>query len=182
MQPLRPKGANKPFLRDAVLYRDHEESTRSGRTAVGRRALECRRVRREREQKGGGQKRRQRRRCWIVALSKKGALLRLFRSPTRGVRGDCLETRVTIRVAFLCRKFFDCRAPQGHQQDYPTCFFLPLRSLSSLTRRRFCLQRSSSGLAVVTGVVPSPPRYVPLLFVAHSVQHSHCSSIFIECS
>ena len=33
---------------------------------------------------------------------------------------------------------------------------------------------------VVTGVVPSP-RYVPSIFIAHRVQHSHCSSIFIEC-
>ena len=33
----------------------------------------------------------------------------------------------------------------------------------------------------VTGVVPSPPRYVPSIISAHSVQHSHCSSIFIEC-
>ena len=35
---------------------------------------------------------------------------------------------------------------------------------------------------MVTGVVPSPPRYVPSFFVAHRVQHSHCSSVFIECS
>ena len=27
-----------------------------------------------------------------------------------------------------------------------------------------------------------PPRYVPFMFVAHRVQHSHCSSIFIESS
>ena len=31
------------------------------------------------------------------------------------------------------------------------------------------------------GVVPSSPRYVPAIFIAHRVQHSHCSSIFIEC-
>ena len=41
--------------------------------------------------------------------------------------------------------------------------------------------RSSPGQAVVTGVVPSPPRYVPSFFIAHRVQHSRCSSIFIEC-
>ena len=51
--------------------------------------------------------------------------------------------------------------------------------LSSSTRRRFYPQRSS-GQAVVTGVVPSP-LCVPLNFIAHRVQHSHCSSIFIEC-
>ena len=35
----------------------------------------------------------------------------------------------------------------------------------------------ASGQAVVTGVVPSPPRFLPSLFIAHRVQHSHCSSI-----
>ena len=44
----------------------------------------------------------------------------------------------------------------------------------------FCFP--ASGQAVVSGVVPSPPRYVPSIFIAHRVQHhSHCSSIFIEC-
>ena len=32
--------------------------------------------------------------------------------------------------------------------------------------------------AVVTGVVPSPPRFLPSIFIAHRVQQSHCSSIF----
>ena len=36
----------------------------------------------------------------------------------------------------------------------------------------------ASGQAVVTGVVPSPPRFLPSIFIAHRVQHSHCSSIF----
>ena len=46
--------------------------------------------------------------------------------------------------------------------------------------RRFYPQRSS-GQAVVTGVVPSPPVRA-FIFIAHNrVQHSHCSSIFIEC-
>ena len=36
----------------------------------------------------------------------------------------------------------------------------------------------ASGQAVVTGVVPSPPRFLPSTFIAHRVQHSHCSSIF----
>ena len=34
------------------------------------------------------------------------------------------------------------------------------------------------GQAVVTGVVPSPSRFVPSIFIAHRVQQSHCSSIF----
>ena len=36
----------------------------------------------------------------------------------------------------------------------------------------------ASGQAVVTGVVPFPPRCLPLIFIAHRVQQSHCSSIF----
>ena len=36
----------------------------------------------------------------------------------------------------------------------------------------------SSGQAVVTGVVPSSPRFLPSIFIAHRVQQSHCSSIF----
>ena len=36
----------------------------------------------------------------------------------------------------------------------------------------------ASGPAVVTGVVPSPPRFSPFNFVAQRVQQSHCSSIF----
>ena len=36
----------------------------------------------------------------------------------------------------------------------------------------------ASGQAVVTGVVPSPPRFLPSIFIAHRVLQSHCSSIF----
>ena len=35
----------------------------------------------------------------------------------------------------------------------------------------------ASGQAVVTGVVPSPPRFLPSISIAHRVQQSHCSSI-----
>ena len=34
----------------------------------------------------------------------------------------------------------------------------------------------ASGQAVITGVVPSPPRFLPSIFIAHRVQQSHCSS------
>ena len=30
---------------------------------------------------------------------------------------------------------------------------------------------------MVTGVIPSPPRFLPSIFIAHRVQQSHCSSI-----
>ena len=36
----------------------------------------------------------------------------------------------------------------------------------------------ASGQAVVTGVVPSSPRFLPSIFIALRVQQSHCSSIF----
>ena len=36
----------------------------------------------------------------------------------------------------------------------------------------------ASGQAVVTGVVPFPPRFLPSIFIAHRVQQSYCSSIF----
>ena len=36
----------------------------------------------------------------------------------------------------------------------------------------------ASGQAVVTGVVPSPPRFLPSIFIAHRVQQSHCLSVF----
>ena len=36
---------------------------------------------------------------------------------------------------------------------------------------------AASGQAVVTGVIPPPPRFLPSIFIAHRVQQSHCSSI-----
>ena len=36
----------------------------------------------------------------------------------------------------------------------------------------------ASGQAVVTGAIPSSPRFLPPFFIAHRVQQSHCSSIF----
>ena len=36
----------------------------------------------------------------------------------------------------------------------------------------------ASGQAVVTSVVPSSPRFLPSIFIAHRVQQSQCSSVF----
>ena len=36
----------------------------------------------------------------------------------------------------------------------------------------------ASGQAVVTGVVPPPPRFLPSIFIAHRADQSHCSSLF----
>ena len=54
-------------------------------------------------------------------------------------------------------------------------FYFPAQLVGGLT-----LSDLLDKQAVVAGVYPSPPRYVPLFFVTHRVQHSHCSSIFIE--
>ena len=62
-------------------------------------------------------------------------------------------------------------------------FFYQHFYFSSLTRRRFYPQRSS-GQTVVAGVVPSPPPVRAFCFLSRIgfIQHSHCLSIFIECS
>ena len=39
----------------------------------------------------------------------------------------------------------------------------------------------ASGQTVDTGVVPSSPRFLISIYIAHRVQKSHCSSTFIEC-
>ena len=36
----------------------------------------------------------------------------------------------------------------------------------------------ASGQTMVTGVIPSRPRFWPSIFIAHRVKQSHCSSIF----
>ena len=55
------------------------------------------------------------------------------------------------------------------------CFFL------CVSRKFFFFSHLYSpalGQAVITGVVPSPPRYLPSLFIAHRVQQPHCTSVF----
>ena len=76
--------------------------------------------------------------------------------------------------------------------------FLPSKSrYSSRTLTPFTIGLSPSGMLgvffffffshfyfpaseqdVVTRVVPSPPRFLPSIFIAHRVQQSHCSSTF----
>ena len=73
------------------------------------------------------------------------------------------------------------RAQHNHGSNPDTAvhfsFFLSSLLLPSLTRRRFYPQQPS-GQAVVTGVSPPVRAFI---FIAHRVQHSHSSSIFIEC-
>ena len=75
---------------------------------------------------------------------------------------------------------------QRHVASIERCVFIVLRNSDSfrdLDTSIFLLSFShfyfpASGQAVVTGVVPSPPRFLPSNFIAHRVQQSHCSSIF----
>ena len=81
--------------------------------------------------------------------------------------------------------FYRC---SGHRSGV-CLFFVPSRfHTQSYTDRLRCIffffffsshfYFPASGQAVVTGVVPSPPRFLPSIFIAHRVQQSHCSSIF----
>ena len=68
------------------------------------------------------------------------------------------------------------------------CFVVNITALSSSqhvktspVKSRFFSTHSyflPSGQDVVTGVVPSPPWFLPSNFIAHGIQQSHCSSIF----
>ena len=72
-------------------------------------------------------------------------------------------------LVFLC---FSCQIARGRQPTLTQT--LTLTPLFFFPHFYF----SPSGQAVVTGVVPSPPRFFPSIFIAHRVQQSHCSSIF----
>ena len=108
-------------------------------------------------------------------------LWRVFRlSAQWGAREPIFRFLYNEKYSFVLRtRYIRVRAPARSTMD---TFFFSFKSLSlsSSTRKRLYPQRSS-GQAVATGVVPFPPRDVPSIFIAHRVQHSHCSSIFIEC-
>ena len=70
---------------------------------------------------------------------------------------------------FLLSHFMVCRSLANTWSAWPVFF-----SFSFFAHLYF----PPSGQAVVTGVVPSPPRFLPSIFIAHRVQQSHCSSIF----
>ena len=80
-----------------------------------------------------------------------------------------LETREPPRLRVCARRCrFDSRIirvyVRGKQTSIP--FFFSF------------LSPFASGQAVVTGVVPSLPRFLSSIFIAHRVQQSHRSSIF----
>ena len=92
------------------------------------------------------------------------------------------------RIFFSCRQL--CALLKGIEKS---CFFLqesfgrmawvsgfaqPYRSFFFFFFFFTHFHFPASGQAVVTGVAPSPPRFLPSLFMAHRVQQCHCSSIF----
>ena len=94
---------------------------------------------------------------------------------------------VSINVFTLSRSFLPTTSSL-HYRQCPSCSSSEIRtSKYKLCRHLFFLffflshfYFPASGQAVVSGVVPPPPRYVPSVFIAHRVRHSHCSSTFIE--
>ena len=71
----------------------------------------------------------------------------------------------------------------GHRRYTRLCPSV-LKTLSALLLPAFffffihTIYIPASGQAVVTGVVPSAPRFLPSIFIAHRLQQSHCLSIF----
>ena len=76
------------------------------------------------------------------------------------------------RGTLVCRRF---GVPSVH---HSSAMLTPLHFFFSFFFFFAHFYFPASGQAVVAGVVPSPPRFLPSIFIAHRVQHSHCSSIF----
>ena len=72
----------------------------------------------------------------------------------------CQETAVWNAVKHTKNKYIASRRPSVTSLNFRTL----LLSSFWTSRGRRC--------------VPSPPRFLPSIFIAHRVQHSHCSSIF----
>ena len=83
---------------------------------------------------------------------------------------------------------FGAKEPRHPETISDQKVLLILTSLSYSTRSLRCASPfffffphtfyfPASGQAVVTGVVPPPPRFLPSIFIAHRVQQSHCSPI-----
>ena len=99
-------------------------------------------------------------------------------------------SRCSVRVRTMVSQTPDKMCPSRHVHEKrpahcPKC--LSGRPTFFIVPRRECVRSAfyifahfhfpASGQAVVTGVVPSPPRLLPSIFIAHRVQQSHCSSI-----
>ena len=71
----------------------------------------------------------------------------------------------------------DCKLPcYACGTNVWVCAVCVFFSHSSTLQLLFC------GQAVVTGIAPFPPRFLPSIFIAHSVQQSHCARrFFMEC-
>ena len=84
----------------------------------------------------------------------------------RNTRGICRSRVVNEVIDSMTKRFF----------FVPPSPSLPKRYFFVFVLAHFYFP--ASGQAVVTGVVPSPPRFLPSIRIAHRVQQSHCSSIF----
>ena len=73
----------------------------------------------------------------------------------------------------------DLRRPWDMKSSPSRSGNLHLYSSSIILKNKHRRARGgASGQTVVTGVVPSPPRFLPSTFIAQRVQQSHCPSIF----
>ena len=92
-----------------------------------------------------------------------GQVYRAPRDPTEVPSGRCEDANVR-----LVRRPLQDKGFEGTDGNTGTFFFF--------FSHTFYFPVSAQ--SVVTGVVPSPPRFLPSIFIAHRVQYSHCSSIF----
>ena len=83
----------------------------------------------------------------------------------------CLQSRSFVNCRFNVQHWCCCTKSLPDFPDWVGMFFFVLVFFSHF-------YFPASGQAVVTGVVPPPPRLFPSAFIAHRVQQSHCSSIF----
>ena len=93
-----------------------------------------------------------------------GRLSSAFHEPAEAVNAACLPSHV-----FYC----------SHKISRYSSYYKKTRDQGILVFFFFShFNFPASGQAVVTGLDPSSPRFLPSPFIAHRVQQSHCSSIF----
>ena len=98
--------------------------------------------------------------------------------------GDRKKKTKTKTVPWLSSSRSDWHVLQHRCQPTPTPAYMKYFTASVPTEANHYIYIFShcyfpaSGQAVVTRVVPSSPRFLPSIFIAHRVQQSHWSSIF----
>ena len=79
----------------------------------------------------------------------------------------------TCEVTFFTLYRIWNRTIRGATLPYPTNIYI----MFFFFLTRICFPASGQQ-AVVIGIAPSPPRFLPSIFIAHRVQQSHCASTF----